>query len=752
MRPILIKYFPFLPYIVFAAILSLVSAFIYLRYERQIYEVKARIVINESVGSKDKNEGKIQLSLDPQSNSTQEREIEVIRSTDVMTIVINNLGLYADVSRKGYLVANSLFNKQSPISVTIQHPEQIQNEVVLPVEIMFKSNQVNVGGKLYPIGQFVGSPYGNIKFLLNPGVAGKNLYRLSLHLIPPSKYAERLIKKLRITPKSKESNIVDLILDDEIPERAILIVNQVIHVYDSLALAKQRESSQNVINFIDQRLGVVASDLNSIEQELQLYKSTMGISSLPLEGQEHFVRIQQINQEIEGINKQENILDQLDNYMSVRNLTKKNIPAIVDLTNPGLTALLVQLFQTEADLERVTKISGPANPEVVFLKGQIAKLRPAVTESVHNLKLSYQAARKLNQVEIDKSEALLKEVPLKEKKLVDITRRQEVKNAIYTYLLQKREETEVSSVANTLKTQILEKAAVTGLFSFIKVQVYLLSLLGGIGLAVAIIGVKESLNFAVTSRLDIEKILDAPIIGELGLLSDKEVGLVVMKDSTTVISEQFRDLRSNLNYLNIDNPRKITLVTSSIMGEGKSMISLNIALGLSLIGKKVLIMELDLRRPKVSKKLGIPSVPGISNYLIGDSTIKDIVRQVPGIDNLFIASCGNIPPNPTELIISTQMEELMKVVEAEFDYVIIDSPPVGIVTDAKLLAPYASSTLYVIRERVTPLLLLQMVSELKSKNILPHIGIVYNGVKSKKFLGYKYGYRYGKGYTSDGAV
>ena len=630
----------------------------------------------------------------------------------------------------------------------MQNPDSIHSEVVLPVQINITSNQVILGGKLYSIGKLTQSPFGNIIFMLRPGFSRANDSHLLLRLTPPVKYAERLIRKLRITPKSKESNIVDLTLDDEVPERAILIVNQVIHVYDSLALAKQHESSQNVISFIDQRLEVVANDLNSIEQELQVYKSTMGISSLPLEGQAHFLRVQQINQETEGINKQENILYQLETYMSVRDLAKKNIPAIVDLTNPALMALVVQLFQAEVELERLGKISGPANPQVVFLKGQILKLKPAITESIQNLRTGYSAARKLNQGEIEKAEALLKDVPLEEKKLVDITRRQEVKNAIYTYLLQKREETQVSSVANTLKTQVLEQASVTGLFSLVKGQVYLLSLLGGIGLAISIIGVKEALNFAVASRLDIERIVDAPIIGELGLLKDMEGGLLVMKDSTTVISEQFRDLRSNLNYLNIDNPKKVTLVTSSIMGEGKSMISLNIALGLSLIGKKVLIMELDLRRPKISKRLGIKSTPGISNYLIGDTKISDIIRSVPGVDNLFIASCGNIPPNPTELIISTQMEELMKIVEADFDYVIIDSPPIGIVTDAKLLAPYASNTLYVIRERVTPLILLSMIAELKNKNILPHMGIVYNGVKSEKFLGYKYGYRYGSGYTT----
>lgn len=750
LRPILIKYFPFLPYVLISAALGLVLAFVYLRYQHEIYEVKARIVINENNGGKDKGDGKIQLSLDPQANSTQEREIEVIRSTEVMKIVIKNLGLYAEIEKKGYLIKNSLFGTLTPLFVFIKNPDSIGREVVLPLIVSRKN--VTIGNRSYDLDRFSKSPYGTVKFVLNSKIATEHDNPLLIHLIPPVKYAERLIARLRITPKSKESNIVDLTLDDEQPERAILIVNEVIHVYDSLALAKQRESSQNVIRFIDQRLQVVANDLNDIEQELQKYKSTMGISSLPMEGQTHFVRIQQINQETELINKQEYILDQLDSYMNERTLTRKNVPAIIDLSNSSLSLLVSQLFQAETELERVGKISGPANPQVMFLKGQIAKLRPAISESIHNLRAGYSTARKVNQEEANKSELLLREIPLKEKKLVDITRRQEVKDAIYTYLLQKREETEVSSVANTYKTQILEAASVKGLFSLVKTQVYLICLLGGIAFAIAIIGLIESLNFRVSSRVDIEKVIDSPIIGELGLLPEKEIGLLVTKDSTTVISEQFRDLRSNLNYLNIDNPRKVILVTSSIMGEGKSMISLNIALGLSLLGKKVLIMELDLRRPKISKKLRISSIPGISNYLIGDNQIKDIIRPVPEIKNLFIASCGTIPPNPTELIISTLMEDLMKRVESEFDYVIIDSPPVGIVTDAKLLAPYASSTLFVIRERVTPLALLTMVAELDRNSILPHMAIVYNGVKSKKFLGYKYGYRYGKGYASDEKV
>lgn len=735
-----------------AAVMGLIFASIYLRYEHQIYEIKARIVINEDIGSQDKSEGKIQLSLEPKSNSTQERQVEVIHSTGVMTIVVKKLGLYADIENQGLFVKNSLFGSKAPLSVLILNPDLIRNEVILPVVINTKLNSILLNGKAYPMGQLCKSPYGDIRFILRQGFIQRNDYRLSLHLTPPVKYAERMSKTLRITPKSKESNIVDLTFDDEVPERALLTVNEIIHVYDSIAVTKQRESSQNVINFINQRLAVVANDLNSIELELQSYKSIRGISNLPAEGQIHFARIEQINLENGLINKQENILDQLERYMNARNLSKKNIPAIVELTSPGLNSLVLQLFQAEVELERLGKISGPSNPQVLFTIGQISKLRPAIAESIHNLRIGYNAAQKLNQLEIDKSEALLREVPLKEKKLVDITRRLEVKNGIYTYLLQKREETEVSSVANTLKTQILEGATIAGLISSAKEQVYVLCLIGAIALAMLIITMKESLNFAVTARTDFEHLVGAPIIGELGLLRDKEIGLLVMKDSTTIISEQFRDLRSNLHYLNVDNPKKITLVTSSIMGEGKSMISLNIALALSIVGKKVLIMELDLRRPKISKQIKISPVPGISNYLIGDNQISEIIRPVPGIDNLFIASCGNIAPNPTELILSTRMEELMKKVEVDFDHVIIDSPPVGIVTDAKLLALYASSTLFVIRERVTPLVLLSMIAELKNKNILPHIAIVYNAVKSKKFLGYKYGYRYGSGYSSDGKV
>lgn len=755
LRQILIKYLPYFPFLLAFAFLGLLGGYIYLRYAHSVYETKARIVINQSSADKDKNEGVVRISLDNQSNTSLEKEIEVMRSKESLTIVVKKLALYAVVLQKGRFVTHALYGQGSPVHIYADNADSIHENVNIPMQINTSARVVSFGGASYPFNKRVTTPYGNLTFIYNPSVLLNSKQQLFMQLVPPRQYAQQLVSSISIIPKSKESEILDVYLKDEIPERAIQTLTSMIHVYDSLTYNKQRKSAQDVIAFIDQRLRLVADELSGVEKELQSYKSTMGISSLPAEGQVYFGKVQELDRQVALIDNQSKILDQVETYIQARNSGTKDIPAIVELNSPGLTGLLSQLFLNEAELEKIENISGPNNPQVIYLKERLEKLRPAVILSIQNIRSAYRISRKNYEDQIAKSDVQLKNVPEKERKLLDITRRQEVKNAIYTYLLQKREETAVSSAANNLNTQILEKAENIGLVSPVNFSVYLISVLGGLGLALLIMYLRESLNSTVSSLNELQTQVGAPVIGEISQISQREDSkvIVVGKDSRTIISEQFRDLRTNLNYLSINEVKKVVLVTSSIVSEGKSFVSLNTAVSLTLTGKKVLLMELDLRKPRLSKQLRILNSIGISNYLLGENSLQEIIRPVEGIENLFLASSGPIPPNPTELILSMQMKALMEYVKNDFDYVIIDSPPVGIVTDAKLLASFASSTIFVVRHEVTELEMLPLIYSLYTKNILPHIGIVFNGIKANSFMRYGtyYGYKskYAYGYVAE---
>lgn len=755
LRQILIKFLPYFPFLLGFALVGLGIGYVYLRYAHSIYETKARIVINQSTADKDKNEGVVRISLDNQGNTSLEKEIEVMRSKESLTTVVKKLALYAVIIQKGRFVTHALYGQGSPVRIYSAHPDSIQQYVTVPIRINPGSKELSFGGHSYPFNKQVSTPYGRLTFDYNPAVPVNNKEQLFMQLVPPREYAQQLVSAIRIIPKSKESEILDVYLKDEIPERAIHTLGSMIHVYDSLTYTKQRRSAQDVIAFIDQRLRLVADELSGVEKELQSYKSTMGISSLPAEGQVYFGKVQELDRQVALIDNQSKILDQVETYIQARNSGTRNIPAIVELSSPGLTGLLSQLFLNEAELEKVENLSGPNNPQVIYLKQRLEKLRPAVIESIQNIRNSYRISRKNYEDQISRSDVQLKNVPEKERKLLDITRRQEVKNAIYTYLLQKREETAVSSAANNLSTQILEKAENIGLVSPVYSSVYIICLLGGLGLALLIMYVRESLNSTVSSLNEIQTLVGAPVIGEISQISHKEElkVIVVGKDSRTIISEQFRDLRTNLNYLSINEVKKVVLVTSSIVSEGKSFVSLNTAVSLTLTGKKVLLMELDLRKPRLSKQLKLSNSVGISNFLLGENTLSEIIKPVLGIENLFLASSGPIPPNPTELILSQQMKILIEAVKADFDYVIIDSPPVGIVTDAKLLAQFASSTIFVVRHEVTELEMLPMIYNLYTKKLLPHIGIVFNGIKTNSFMRYGtyYGYKskYAYGYVDE---
>jgi len=363
--------------------------------------------------------------------------------------------------------------------------------------------------------------------------------------------------------------------------------------------------------------------------------------------------------------------------------------------------------------------------------------------------LNIATSRQQLQTENNKLTTTLNKIPLKERLLLDISRQQGIKNAIYTFLLQKREESAIAAAAILPNYRVIEKPEFSGMVAPISTKVYTIGTLMALIAVFIFIYFKEFLNSRLLFRSQIESDLQVPIIAELSF-EPSETGnpVVVGLGNRSLIGEQFRELRTNLNYITAVTREKckVILITSSIPKEGKSFVAINTAITLTLTGGRVVIIEADLRNPKISKPLGINSHIGMSNYLIGKATEEDIVVPHPTIEYLSVIPAGPIPPNPAELLSTSRLEELIAYLKQHFDYVIIDSPPVGAVTDAKILAGVANATLYIIRHNYTNSSLLQMINDVQEKNILPNLNIVFNGIITKKIFGYHYGKGYGYGY------
>jgi capsular exopolysaccharide synthesis family protein len=337
-------------------------------------------------------------------------------------------------------------------------------------------------------------------------------------------------------------------------------------------------------------------------------------------------------------------------------------------------------------------------------------------------------------------------LPSKERELLDISRQQSIKNSIYTFLLQKKEETALSYFSTVADSRIIDVAETGDLPVSPRRMVVLVGAIAiAVLLSVIFVETKEMLNRNVMFRSEIEKYSKAPILGEVAF-DQSGKALVISEGKRSFIAEQFRQLRTSLGYLGINSRKRKIMLTSSISGEGKSFVTANLGVSLALMGKKVVIIELDLRKPKLCDAFNISRSRGISNYFIGDMEAEEIIKNTE-IANLHIIPSGPIPPNPSELLMNGKMQELLAYLELRFDYVIVDTAPVNPVTDAFIVSPMCDATLFVIRHGYTPRIYLQKLDEQNRIHELKNMAIIFNGVKSRGYGSYGYGQGYG--YTDD---
>ena len=482
---------------------------------------------------------------------------------------------------------------------------------------------------------------------------------------------------------------------------------------------------------------------------MENYKTKEHIVDLTQEGILYLNKLKQADTRIGELDVQMEVLNEIGKYVSKRNSSNSAVPATLGISDPVLLTLLNQLYQAEFELEKVRQVSGEKNPQVEVFEQAIAKLKPSITASINNLNLNLEASKRKLQGDNTEIITTINRMPEKERALLDISRQQGIKNAIYTFLLQKKEESAIAAASVVPNVRVIERPEMGAVVSPNRQNYYALAIAISLLLAVVYIYLKEFANSRLLFRSQIENRLPIPIIGEL-VFKPNQTGspIVVGEGKRTLIAEQFRELRTNLSFAAAAASKnaKVVLVTSSVPSEGKSFVAINTSVSLCLTGARVVLLEFDLRKPKISKPLGIKREPGITNYLIGNATETDIIQIHPTIENFHIIASGPVPPNPAELIGSPKLVELITYLRNNFDYIIIDSPPIASVTDAKLLAVFADLTLYIIRHNFTNSVFLKMINDIHQKKNIPNINIVFNGIVSKKVLGYGYGKGYGYGY------
>jgi capsular exopolysaccharide synthesis family protein len=748
LKRIIFRILPYWPLAPLLIMLFLTGAHLYLKYQVPVFIVTARVVVND--GEQEKGNNLIQALRPNNADKETEKEKEILQSKALVTQVVRDQQLNIQWTKKGRVSKIPQYGNL-PLELWLESPDSVITMVTGIVHLL-PNKLVEFNNKIYPIDTLVQSPFGKIRWQLYDANQFTNEWNLAI--FPVKTAAQSFRGQLSATPITKQSSIIDLVLQETIPARGELFLNSLLEQYGKNNVAFKNRVYQNTVKFLEERLRIVVDELEGVEAKLEHYKSREGIFNLSAQGDFFLSQLKETDQKAGETDLQLTVLKKIEEYVNSRNRTAQTVPASLGLSDPILLSLLNQLYQTEFEEEKLRKLSGDKNPQLEVLEESLQKLRPSILASIRNLRISLQSSKDKLSLEEALLQSELKGIPQKERSLLEISRQQQIKNSIYTYLLQKREESVTAAAAQVPNHRVINLPELSGQIAPQPAIVYGMSFAIALALLIIFIYIKEFTGNKILFSGDLEKATGIPLLGELVFSHRSEDTTLIQPNERLLIAEQLRDLRTNLSYTNVQKEgAQVLLITSSISGEGKSFLTVNLAASLTRVEKKVLVMECDLRKPVISKKLGVPKGKGLTDYLIGNAIFEEIVRPVGTIENFFLISSGPVPPNPVELLMNGKFEPLLDRLKEQFDYILIDSPPAAILTDAKVLAMVADSTLYVVRYNYTSYDFLAFIRSQALRKTLPRISLIFNGVVRKKVPGYgygnEYGYGYGYGYIKD---
>jgi tyrosine-protein kinase Etk/Wzc len=749
---VLFKYLPYWPVFILFLALCAAGAWYYLRITPPQYEISASIMFKDDSKTPHGERSIVDQLNQLSENRVVENEIEVFQSRRLMQEVVKNLKLYTSFYEKDKFSAMPAYTS-SPIQVEVKNPDVINLKDKVEFKFSEKDSSVTIGSKKYPINQYVKTGYGEMRFTANKNYQGRSGKPLYFTLTHPQEVAANLLEGLKASPSTKLTSVLLLEIQDVSPKRGEDILNELIAVYNRISVTEKNSLADSTTALLDARLKEVKDELDEIGKKEQKYKASNSAVEISTQGKLYLESQVATEGQLLDINSQLTSLDQVKKYVTAKESSAGTVPSIQGLKDPILPDLLNKKYQLELEYERLKKTTGENNPMITSVKDQINKITPSLMESIENQKKSLEASRQSLSSSSNNYSSLLHSIPKKELDLIDISREQAIKNNLYAYLLQKKQETELAHRVKTSDTRVIDYAQASLLpVSPRKSMVYGIALVLALCLPIGVLAIKDLFNKKILYRHEIEKLTSAPIIGEIAYAKGKDA-IVIQEGRRTFIAEQFRRLRASLGYLGGKSGRKKILVTSSLPKEGKSFVSLNLALSLALTDKRVILLELDLSNPSLSSKLNVKHEKGASNFLQGELEPMDIIKRTAAHKNLFFIPAGTLPENPSELLLTEKLKELFNYLEDVFDVIIIDSAPASLLSDAYVLSPMCDTTMYVVKHDFTPKSYLERLDEdNSSENQLTNMKIVFNGIKSRGFMRNAYGYGYGYGYIHNNSV
>lgn len=733
-------------------------AYFYLRYTAPVYQTEAELLIKDDKGGISTSSSALQNDVLGQlsmlaGNSNVQNEMAILSSRTIVGRAIRDLGLQTSYFIKGRIKSQEIYKKTPVLIIPVFLKDSVRPQeinVVPDTDGSYTVSDEHHADKVEPGASFT---LDNGIFLIrhNPDpVHTDSVFRqIMVTVTPLSAAISQYQKDLTLTQTDKTSSVIQMTLKTTVPPKGEDFLNMLIREYTLAALADKNKTAANTIAFVDGRLDSVSNDLTGVENRLQQFLSASSIANLDEQSKVFVDQASRLDQDILQQQMQTAVLNQILEYVSRPEKAHNLVPSTLGIPDPVLLALVKNY--NELQLRRTGQLqagAGPANPLIAVIDEQLNKLRNDIKTNTTNLiRGSDTAAAKLQEQNREFS-AKIRNVPKVQREYINIKRQQDIKQTLYLYLLQKREEAAITEAANVSNSRIVDPAH-TGLIPIAPKRqlIYLAAFLLGLALPGGLLYLEELLNHKVSSRQDIEAHTQAPVYAEIGHSKDRGP-VIVASGLHGAIPEQFRNLRTNLSFVLGTSPHKVIMVTSSMGGEGKSFISMNLAITYSLMGKRTVLVDMDLRKPRLSGYLGLDHRRGISNYLSGQLTAEDLGQAIEeGKDPLYFIGSGPVPPNPSELLLQAAMEKLITDMKERYDYIILDTPPAGLVTDAQIIGKYADASIYIVRNGYTFRDQIRLLDSYYQGKRFPHLGIVLNDIKAGEAYRYGYGgYGYGDGY------
>ena len=773
-KELLFKYLIHWPWFVGAVVACLIAAWVYLHVSTPVYNISATVLIKDDKkgGSAGMLSGLESLGLDGMISSSQniDNEIEVLRSKTIVKEVVEDLGLYISYTDEDEFPSRNMY-KTSPVQVSLtpQEADLLEEPMIVKMALQPQGSMdvtVKIDDDEYQkhfekLPAVFPTDKGTLAFFLTPDsvlsskrtseettASEKTTRNITATINKPLAVAKWCCKNMTIEPTSKTTSVAVISLKNSNVQRGKDFINKLLEMYNINTNNDKNEVAQKTAEFINERIGIISKELGSTEKDLESFKRGAGITDLTSDAQIALTGSAEYEKKRVENQTQINLLQDLQKYM--QNEGYEVLPSNIGLQDVNLAAAINRYNDVLVERKRLLRTSTENNPTIINLDTSISAMKENVQVSLDRVLRGLFITKADLDREASRYSRRISEAPGQEREFVSIARQQEIKAGLYLMLLQKREENAITLAATANNAKIIDEAIADDAPVAPRSKItYLIALILGVGIPVGVIYLLELTKFKIEGRADVEKLTSAPIVGDIPLTDEKQGAIAVFENQNNLMSETFRNVRTNLQFM-LGNGKKVILVTSTVSGEGKSFISGNLAISLSLLGKKVVIVGLDIRKPGLNKVFNISKrEQGITQYLANpEKNLMDLVQLSDVSKNLYILPGGTVPPNPTELLARDGLDKAIETLKKNFEYVILDTAPVGMVTDTLLIGRVADLSVYVCRADYTRKNEYTLINELIDGNKLPNLCTVINGLDLKKRkYGYYYGYgKYGKYY------